>query len=108
MSFYDPLRALIRTAIREGFIEPENERLVLFVDGPPPADFNSSQSPIDGDAYKKEEDWTKAHEVFDWGKAALDALEEWNKNQAFKSYSFDWTRRAPGSEGKAEDGLAGA
>ncbi|KAF8415896.1 hypothetical protein L210DRAFT_3415189 [Boletus edulis BED1] len=55
-SYYNPLRDLIRTGIREGFIRPENERLVVFIDGP--ADHAD-------------------HETFDWGRAAVDAIDAW-------------------------------
>ena len=61
LGFYDPLRTLIQTAIIEGFIEPQNECLVLFVDGPP------------GPLYADNEEWKRAHEEFDWGMAALEA-----------------------------------
>ncbi|KAH8991513.1 hypothetical protein EDB92DRAFT_1945854 [Lactarius akahatsu] len=72
LGFYDPLRAQIKGAVASGFIKPSNERLVIFIDGPPGTD------PTD----------------FDWGTAALTALDawsppgpgifSWNKNTAVK------------------------
>ncbi|KAH9161537.1 hypothetical protein EDB89DRAFT_2248329 [Lactarius sanguifluus] len=56
LGFYDPLRAQIKGAIASGFIKPPNERLVIFIDGPPGTD------PTD----------------FDWGTAALTALDAWS------------------------------
>lgn len=73
-SFYNPLRELIRNGVREGFIMPQNERLVLFVDGP--------------------EDEAQ-HESFDWGKAALDALDGWQASE--RAIYYDWTKRKDGS-----------
>lgn len=56
LSFWEPLRSLIKSSITAGFIRPESERLIIFVDGP-----------VDhGD-----------HESFDWGSAALEALNSW-------------------------------
>lgn len=55
-SYYNPLRELIRNGIREGFIRRENEKLVVFVDGP------SDHA---------------AHETFDWGRAAVEAIDAW-------------------------------
>ena len=51
--FWEPLRTLIRSSTRAGFIPPANEGLVIFVDGPA---------------------GEKSHDSFDWGKAALDAI----------------------------------
>jgi hypothetical protein len=56
LGFYDPLRALIKGAIASGFIKPINERLVNFIDPPPGIDQAS----------------------FDWGTAALTALDAWS------------------------------
>ncbi|THH31550.1 hypothetical protein EUX98_g2641 [Antrodiella citrinella] len=78
-SFYEPLRALIQTSIRAGFITPNNINLISFVDGPGPDDH-------------------AAHEDYDWGIAALEALETWE--HAVKEYSYDWTKRRDG-EGEA-------
>lgn len=55
LGYYDPLRALIKGAIAAGFIKPRNERLVIFIDCPPGIDAT----------------------CFDWGNAALAALEAW-------------------------------
>jgi len=56
LGFYDPLRALIKGAIASGFIKPINERLVIFIDSPRGIDPT----------------------VFDWGAAALAALDDWS------------------------------
>jgi len=70
LSFYNPLRELIRNGIREGFIKPQNEQLCVFVDGP--ADH-------------------KDHESFDWGQAAVDAIDTWQYDQ-IQTYPFHWTK----------------
>lgn len=113
LGFYDSLRILIHSAIRHGFIQPENERLVLFVDGPSkpndPAS-NATATPTVEDL-----EWTIAHEEFDWGTAALEALDGWDGRVGFRKYPFDWGRRrdkgasasADGVENR-EAGLAGA
>ncbi|KAK0200043.1 hypothetical protein DFS33DRAFT_1366587 [Desarmillaria ectypa] len=69
-SFYEPLRQLIKNGVREGFIDPVNEHIVVFVDGP---------SSID------------EHDSFDWGQAALEAIDSWHI-EALKPM-FDWTKR---------------
>ena len=69
MGFYDPLRDLIRAAIRSGFIQPQNEGLVFFIDGP--SDLS-------------------AHETFDWGTPALNAMDMWQRPEW--DYGFDWTK----------------
>lgn len=56
LGFFDPLRTMIKGAVASGFIKPINERLVIFVDGPPGVDPTS----------------------FDWGTAALAALDAWS------------------------------
>ncbi|KAF8531625.1 hypothetical protein JB92DRAFT_2849290 [Gautieria morchelliformis] len=70
LGFYEPLRDLIRSGIRTGFIPAKNEGLMIFVDGP--------------------SDLT-AHETFDWGTPALVALRNWN-NPGF-DFGFDWTKK---------------
>jgi len=54
--FWDPLRALIKSAIQVGFIRESSQGIVVFIDGP--AD----------DAQ---------HASYDWGAAALFELEHW-------------------------------
>ncbi|KAI0781391.1 hypothetical protein BD413DRAFT_505009 [Trametes elegans] len=81
-NFWDPLRELIRNGIREGFILPKNEQLVRFVEGP--ADHAE-------------------HETFDWGKATMDTLDEWQGVAA--SHFYNWHLR---KDGKTEDDLLGA
>ncbi|KAF8531640.1 hypothetical protein JB92DRAFT_2849389 [Gautieria morchelliformis] len=70
LGFYEPLRDLIRSGIRSGFIPAKNEGLIIFVDGP--------------------SDLT-AHETFDWGTPALVALRNWKKPGY--DFGFDWTKK---------------
>jgi len=74
LSFFDPLRQLIKNGIKEGYISPSNEKLIVFVDGP------SSQD---------------EHENFDWGTAALQAIETWQGDNI--KAMFDWRKRKDGS-----------
>ena len=77
-SYYEPLRQLVRNGVEEGFILAQNEKLILFVDGPAdPAE----------------------HDNFDWGKAALEVLDNWQAEH--RSVYYDWTKRK-GED--AEDG----
>lgn len=70
LSYYNPLRELIKNGIQEGFINPRNEHLVIFVDGP--ADH-------------------KEHEAFDWGKAALEAIDSWQYDKS-QILPFHWNK----------------
>lgn len=81
LSFYEPLRQLIRNGVREGFIAPQNEQLVLFVDGP------ADQG---------------LHDAFDWGRAALDALDQWQDTRN-PSLLYDWTKRQTGDAVPGEE-----
>ncbi|KAI0668472.1 hypothetical protein C8Q78DRAFT_979708 [Trametes maxima] len=81
-NFWEPLRALIRNGIREGFILEKNERLVCFVEGP--AD-------------------VAEHGAFDWGRATLDALEQWEGVAA--SHFYNWHLR---KDGETEEDTLGA
>ena len=84
MSFYEPLRDLIKSAVKGGFIQERNAGLITFVDGP--------SDPIE-------------HESFDWGAAALDALDEW-QGKDWKGFGYDWTKRkenCSSKEGKSSD-----
>lgn len=56
LGFYDPLRAMIKGSVESGFIKPINEGLVIFIDGPPGIE------PTE----------------FDWGTAAVNALDAWS------------------------------
>ncbi|PFH50692.1 hypothetical protein AMATHDRAFT_47712 [Amanita thiersii Skay4041] len=69
LGYWEPLRQLIRTGVKQGYIRPDNERVVVFVDGP--ADYNN-------------------HEDYDWGQALLDALDDWDETQA--EPLFDWSK----------------
>ena len=69
----------MRNGIREGFIQAENENLILYVDGPS----NVAE-----------------HETFDWGTAALEALDSWTKGYKVV-YNYDWTKRQ-GSQGETK------
>lgn len=70
LSYYSPLRHLIKNGIENGFIRPENGGLVVFVDGP--ADH-------------------AMHEDFEWGKAALEAINSWNYHH-FRPLPFHWKK----------------
>ncbi|KAG1882903.1 hypothetical protein F4604DRAFT_1739444 [Suillus subluteus] len=70
LSYYNPLRELIRNGVREGFIQPHNEKLCVFVDGPTDH---------------------KDHESFNWGQAALDAIAAWQHDQV-RTLPFHWTK----------------
>ncbi|RDB21541.1 putative cytokinin riboside 5'-monophosphate phosphoribohydrolase LOGL7 [Hypsizygus marmoreus] len=74
LSFFDPIRQLIENGIAEGYINPASRRLIVFIDGPTSLD---------------------EHENFDWGKAALEAIDAW-QGEDFKPL-FDWTRRKDGT-----------
>ncbi|KAJ7632134.1 hypothetical protein FB45DRAFT_911604 [Roridomyces roridus] len=79
LSFFEPLRQLIDNGIQFGFIKPASKNLILFVDGP------SS---------------TAEQEGFNWGEAALEALETWQRDAG--DALFDWTVK---TEGKHTDPL---
>ena len=81
-NFWDPLKALVRNGIDSGFILEQNERLIRFVDGP--------------------EDCA-AHEDYDWGKAAMEALDTWE--DIAKSHFYNWHLR---KDGKTEEDVMGA
>lgn len=70
LSYYNPLRDLIRNGVREGFIPERNEKLIVFVDGP--ADHAE-------------------HEDYEWGRAALEALDGWQMEHS--EIHYDWTKR---------------
>lgn len=72
LGYYDPLRELVRNGVRQGFIQPENESLIVYVDGP------SDES---------------EHAGFDWGTAALEAIDSWKKNNNKVVFNYDWTKR---------------
>jgi len=65
--FYSPLRQMIRDAVDSGFIPPNNIALAIFVDCPEGTD----------------------PAAFDWGNAALQALEAWKHVEGPRN--FDWT-----------------
>ncbi|KAH9890609.1 hypothetical protein C8Q73DRAFT_704980 [Cubamyces lactineus] len=81
-NFYNPLRELIRNGIREGYILEKNERLVHFVEGPTDL---------------------AEHETFDWGKAAMEALDRWEGVAA--SHFYNWHLR---KDGETEEDTLGA
>ncbi|KAG6891322.1 hypothetical protein C0992_008776 [Termitomyces sp. T32_za158] len=78
LSYYDPLRQLLENGINAGYINPNNRNLIVFVDGPSSLD---------------------EHEDFDWGTAALGAIDKWG-GTGIKSI-FDWTLRRDGSSSGA-------
>lgn len=70
LSFYEPLRQMIRNGVEAGFIKRQNEALVTFVDGPPDlAD----------------------HETFDWGQAALEVIDSWRAVDI--PVYYDWRKQ---------------
>jgi len=71
LSFYEPFRQLIKNSIEAGFIQPEYEEIVIFVDGPE----NRGE-----------------HVDFDWGEAAITAIDNWRADRASKmpKTMFDW------------------
>lgn len=69
-SFWEPLRRLIDNAIQEGFIQEKKRDLVIFVDGP--------------------RDGSDASQ-FDWGQAAVDALEKWEAPSEGGMYTWKAT-----------------
>jgi len=71
LSFYNPLRELIRNSVRDGFILPQNEHLIIFVDGP--------EDP-------------SLHDSFDWGTAAIEALDGWTTGDRVE-FGYDWTAK---------------
>ena len=76
LGYFEPIRALIQSGIRDGFIQQVAVDLIRFVDGPP----NHSD-----------------HESFDWGGALLDEIDSWKWCPEF-SLAFDWTESADGEE----------
>ncbi|KAJ8093075.1 hypothetical protein PM082_020557 [Marasmius tenuissimus] len=82
LGFYEPFRQLIEKSVESGFIQEYNESLVVFVDCPREA---------------KEE-----HETFDWGSAALDALDNWHTARCGVPKSlFDWSKTTDGGKDDA-------
>ena len=60
---------MIRNGVEEGYINPRNEKLVIFIDGP--ADHSE-------------------HDSFDWGSAALDVIDKWQAVD--RECYYDWSR----------------
>ena len=83
MSFYSPIRDLVRNGIKMGFIQPSNENLLVFVDGP--------SDPSE-------------HESFNWGEAALKALDSWVLGET-SVHEYDWTKRLEGERERKGDRL---
>ncbi|GAA5955954.1 hypothetical protein JCM3765_000053 [Sporobolomyces pararoseus] len=68
--FYSPLRQFIEGAISSGFISPSNRNFLIFLDPPT----------------------THEGETFDWGKAALTAIEKWLQEGSggAQAFELDW------------------
>ncbi|GAW03888.1 cytokinin riboside 5 -monophosphate phosphoribohydrolase LOGL2 [Lentinula edodes] len=81
LNYYEPIRKMIQSAIEEGFVQSFSSRLITIVDGP--------------------EDLVQ-HETFDWGFAALQAIESWKEGEVLSNY--DWTKRIDGT--RADGSLA--
>lgn len=74
---------------------------MVFVDGPPRP--SNTLEPV------SEQEWVQSHESFDWGQAALDALDGWDTGDGYWKYPFDWTRRLTqtgSDDSEEEDALA--
>ncbi|KAJ6606406.1 hypothetical protein DFH09DRAFT_1120107 [Mycena vulgaris] len=78
LAFFEPLRQLINSSIEYGFIKPASKDLIIFVDGP------SSRA---------------EHESFNWGEAALKALDSWQHDA--EEGLFDWTVKMEGKHTEA-------
>ena len=61
----------MENGVRMGFIHPSCKSLLVFIDGP--SDFAE-------------------HERFDWGTAALHALDTWQRDPK-AAYPYDWSKR---------------
>ncbi|KAJ6546963.1 hypothetical protein B0H19DRAFT_1163219 [Mycena capillaripes] len=72
-SFFEPLRQLVNNGVAYGFIKPVSKNLVVFVDGP--------------------SEHTE-HESFNWGEAAVKALEGWKWDA--KDSLYQWTASKDG------------
>jgi len=70
LGFFEPVRALVQNAVKDGFVRPVGVNLIKFVDGP--SDYS-------------------LHESFDWGKAILEELDSWKGDPSY-SIGFDWAR----------------
>ena len=81
LGFFDSLRQLIKQGVEEGFIQSYNENLIIFVDGP---------------------ESLQEHEKYDWGKAALGALDNWARDT---KPLFNWTISPTGTDEGAHDPL---
>lgn len=73
LGYYNALRELIRNGVAEGFIPPKNENLIVFVDGPSARE---------------------AHDTFEWGEAAIEALDSWKRPE--QTHFYNWTTRKDG------------
>lgn len=69
LSYYEPLRQLIRNGVQEGYIHARNEHLITFIDGPS----DHSQ-----------------HDSYDWGRAALDTIDKWQAVD--RECYYDWSK----------------
>lgn len=78
LGYWDPLRALVKQGIASGFIHPQNEGLITWIDGP--AD-------------------RAAHADYDWGAEVVRVLDAWRPN-GWTGYGFDWSRTASGHKSK--------
>ncbi|KAF7359233.1 hypothetical protein MSAN_01265400 [Mycena sanguinolenta] len=74
-SFWEPLRQLIDNGVAYEFIKPISKDLIVFVDGP------SSHS---------------EHETYNWGQAALEALDSWKRSPEHGLYK--WTSDKKGEQ----------
>jgi predicted Rossmann-fold nucleotide-binding protein len=76
LSFWEPLRQLVKSAVTAGFIQPQNADLILFVDGP---------------------DDKSQHENYDWGAAVIHILDETHITEK-QGGLYDWTKKREGNQ----------
>lgn len=90
-----------RSAVSSGFIGAKQANLLVFVDGPsprgPPAAFSSSS----GGASESSSQFDPEPDAFNWGRAALAAIDEWHAKGAggAEPYSFEWSDDRKKAEG---------
>ncbi|GAA5856069.1 hypothetical protein JCM8547_002965 [Rhodosporidiobolus lusitaniae] len=100
--FYSPLRDFIENAIQSGFIAEKNRNFLVFVDSP--SSSSSPSQPFSGASLSSTSSSSAATtqpspipeadggDEFDWGRAALSAIREWQKlgSGGAEAFSFEW------------------
>ncbi|KAI0818493.1 hypothetical protein BC629DRAFT_1579097 [Irpex lacteus] len=80
LSYYEPLRQLIRNGVEAGFVREQNESIITFIDGP------SDHA---------------EHESFDWGHAALDVINSWKTDPVARPTHYDWSKQREPAKNQA-------